>query len=178
MNIQPKVQRLWQGKGDMVDSFLQWAYDHVMTQTDQEKKDRTNRRYYRYYNDGDHPRGIRYVTGQTTAQTLEIKTTEVLLKLYRKYATPERRRQFYVWREENAFNATGATSTLAATCPGGGCQGYFVKEYVKNFGRRPNVPELDVADQLAEIEEKRAALHEAEKALAQTLQDHHYRIMH
>jgi hypothetical protein len=73
-----KSRRAWNGKLSRIDNFLQRTYES-MTKTDQNKKDTAFRRYYRYYNDGDFPRGLRYSDGQyVTSYQLDERIEEAL----------------------------------------------------------------------------------------------------
>ena len=45
----------------------------------------TARRYYRYYNDGDIPRGMRYTTVNQIERTLEVQAHEMIKKEYARF---------------------------------------------------------------------------------------------
>jgi len=71
-----KPGRAWEGKLNKIDELLSWMYDKgILTQTEKKKKDSLFHKYYRYYNDGDFPRGLK----NTSAKDYETA------KYYRKY---------------------------------------------------------------------------------------------
>lgn len=51
--------RAWNGRLAKIERLLTWMYDqNILTKTEKEQKDAIFRQYYRYYNDGDFPRGL------------------------------------------------------------------------------------------------------------------------
>jgi len=51
--------RAWSGKLKHIDNLLSWMYDkNIMTAGEKKKKDSLFNQYYRWYNDGDLPRGF------------------------------------------------------------------------------------------------------------------------
>jgi hypothetical protein len=51
--------RAWSGKIKNIDNLMSWMYDKgIINKGEQAEKDRVFREYYRYYNDGDTPRGL------------------------------------------------------------------------------------------------------------------------
>lgn len=61
--VEVKAGRAWQGKLKRIDDLIAWMYDKdILTQSDKKKKDSLFHKYYRYYNDGDFPRGIKSVS--------------------------------------------------------------------------------------------------------------------
>lgn len=57
-----KPMRAWNGKLSRIDDLIAWMYDkNILTASDKKKKDSLFHKYYRYYNDGDFPRGIKTV---------------------------------------------------------------------------------------------------------------------
>lgn len=88
-----KPRRAWNRGLNRIDRFLQSVYKD-MTKADQKKKDTSFRRYYRYYNDGDTPRGLRYPSGFSVSkydpewrieEVLERNVNEVMSYLLSKY---------------------------------------------------------------------------------------------
>ncbi len=54
-----KPRRAWSGKIGNIDKLLSWMYAKgILTKSEQNQKDSLFRQYYRYYNDGDHPRTL------------------------------------------------------------------------------------------------------------------------
>jgi len=100
--------RFWNGELSNIDGWECFIYDR-MTNTDKTRKDKTNRRYYRYYNDGDFPRGLKQengnpiygwmngsAAGRQIIETALEKTVENNARyMIKKYMTPENRQEFY-----------------------------------------------------------------------------------
>ena len=164
-NLKNTAAGFWNNRAEMVGEFLRWVYDHGMSKTDQDLKDTTNHRYYRYYNDGDSPRYSRR-EGMTLEETLEIRTAEVTWKLFRKYNTPERRRAFYIAREAEDFDHTecqfAGPGYTAASLP------YWVKKYLKRHARG-----VRLTEEIERIEKLRKELAEAEGAIADEIKKIH-----
>lgn len=54
-----KPRRARSGGIENIDKLLSWMYAKgILTKSEQNQKDSLFRQYYRYYNDGDHPRGL------------------------------------------------------------------------------------------------------------------------
>ena len=165
-NLKNTAQGFWNGRASMVGEFLCWVYEHGMSKTDQDLKDVTNRRYYRYYNDGDRPQ-IQKRECMTLDETLEIRTAEVTWKLFKKYNTPERRKAFYIAREEEDFGYT----ECAYAGPGyttGRVDPYWVKKYLKRHGK-----DVHLDAEIARVEELRKQLSKAEGAVAEQIKKIH-----
>ena len=163
-NLKNTAEGFWNNRAKMIGEFLCWVYDNGMTQSDQELKDATNRRYYRYYNDGDRPR-IDKREGMTLKETLEIRTAEVTWYLFQKYNTPERRKAFYIAREAEDFDSTECYS--AGPIPGR-VTPYWVKKYLKRHGRG-----VCLNAEIARVEKLRKELAEAEGAVAEQIKKIH-----
>lgn len=59
INEASKPGRAWSGKIANIDKLLSWLYDKdILKKGDKNKKDSFFYQYYRYYNDGDIPRGL------------------------------------------------------------------------------------------------------------------------
>ena len=64
--LEAKVRRAWNGKLKKIDELLSWMYDKgILNKGEQSKKDTLFRKYYRWYNDGDFPRGLKNKAGST-----------------------------------------------------------------------------------------------------------------
>lgn len=97
------VRRFWDNKLSNIDGWECFMYDS-MTNTDKSNKDRVNHRYYRYYNDGDFPRGLRTASGMTINKYMGESIIEEALEktaennaryLIKKYMNAENRKAFY-----------------------------------------------------------------------------------
>lgn len=54
-----KVRRAWNNRLEGINNLLSWLYEtDVLNKGEKGKKDSIFRQYYRYYNDGDTPRGV------------------------------------------------------------------------------------------------------------------------
>ena len=88
--------RAWSGRLRNIDNLLSWMYDEgILTKTDMNKKDSLFHKYYRYYNDGDMPRGVsKYGTKADMELELEQQVTDFMKKILSKYAGKYDRQQF------------------------------------------------------------------------------------
>lgn len=95
LNNTVKTLRAWNGKLEHVGNILYWLYDKdILTATEKKQKDTVFNSYYRYYNDGDHPRGLKtkdglplykYSSKQLIEESLEIKLETFIKKILKKY---------------------------------------------------------------------------------------------
>jgi len=86
--------RAWAGKIENIDKLLAWMYDKgILNKGEQAEKDRKFREYYRWYNDGDRPRGM---TGkdEDIERQLENSVEEFIKKILAKYAGKYDRKDF------------------------------------------------------------------------------------
>lgn len=84
-----------------IDDLFSWLYDKdILTQTDKNKKDSLFRKYYRYYNDGDFPRGVKGVTRwdhpTDIAKALEDQAEEFIKYVLAKYVGRYDRNDFKI----------------------------------------------------------------------------------
>lgn len=83
-----KPKRAWSGKLKQIDSLLSWMYDKdILNKGEKSKKDSLFRKYYRFYNDGDIPRGQVYKgkSKDVIQELLEIEIEEFIKKIISKY---------------------------------------------------------------------------------------------
>jgi hypothetical protein len=89
--------RAWSGKIKNVDDLLSWMYDkEILNKTEQAEKDRKFREYYRWYNDGDYPRGMNGMSDAKVEEYLEKSVEEFIKKVLAKYAGKYDRKDFRV----------------------------------------------------------------------------------
>ena len=89
--------RAWGGKIKNIDNLLSWMYDkEILNKGDQAEKDRVFREYYRYYNDGDIPRGLQGMSEDKIELYLEKKVEEYIKKVLAKYTGKYDRRDFRI----------------------------------------------------------------------------------
>jgi len=80
-----KIRRAWNGRLNHLNDLLSWMYEEdILNKTEKAKKDRTFRAYYRYYNDGDTPRGFKHVDKERTEEYLENTVNELIAELLKK----------------------------------------------------------------------------------------------
>ena len=61
--IETKPRRAWSGRLEQINKLINWMCDkNILTKTDQKKKESLFHKYYRYYNDGDFPRGVKDIS--------------------------------------------------------------------------------------------------------------------
>lgn len=94
-------QRAWDGKLKKIDALLAWMYDKdILTKTEKAKKDTVFRAYYRYYNDGDIPKGIsgvnRHTPEEEVAKALEIYLETFIKSILSKYLPRVDRTEFRI----------------------------------------------------------------------------------
>lgn len=89
--------RAWSGKIKNIDNLMSWMYDKgIINKGEQAEKDRVFREYYRYYNDGDTPRGLRGMSEKGIEDYLEKKVEEFIKKVLAKYTGKYDRKDFRV----------------------------------------------------------------------------------
>jgi len=93
-----KAGRAWEGKLKQIDDLMGWMYDKdILTKGEKQKKDVVFRQYYRYYNDGDHPRGIGLYKGapdSAVEDALEEKLDDFIKTILSKYFSKIDRKTF------------------------------------------------------------------------------------
>lgn len=101
-----KAMRAWGGKLKQVDKLLSWMYDKdILNKGEKSKKDSLFNQYYRYYNDGDFPRGLKdeqgyvlskYSHAETIQKSLEAKIEDFIKKVLAKYMDKIDRKDFRI----------------------------------------------------------------------------------
>lgn len=88
--------RAWSGKIGNIDNLMSWMYDKgILNKGEQAEKDRKFREYYRWYNDGDKPRGI-YGSDKDIENYLERSIEEFIKKILAKYTGKYDRKDFRI----------------------------------------------------------------------------------
>jgi hypothetical protein len=88
--------RAWSGKIQNIDNLMSWMYDKgILNKGEQDEKDRKFREYYRWYNDGDKPRGI-YGGDEEIEAYLERSIEGFIKKVLAKYAGKYDRKDFRI----------------------------------------------------------------------------------
>jgi hypothetical protein len=88
--------RAWSGKIGNIDNLMSWMYDKgILNKGEQDEKDRKFREYYRWYNDGDKPRGV-YGKDEEIEAYLEKSIEEFIKKVLAKYTGKYDRRDFRI----------------------------------------------------------------------------------
>lgn len=94
-----KPGRAWAGKLSRINSLMNWLEQKGMLTAEEIKnKQSLFRRYYRYYNDGDYPRGINALPGESVEEALERRVTDMFKRILTKYASKYNRREFNAQR--------------------------------------------------------------------------------
>jgi hypothetical protein len=89
--------RAWSGKIKNIDNLMSWMYDKgIINKGEQAEKDRVFREYYRYYNDGDIPRGLSGMSKESVELHIEKKVEEFIKKVLAKYTGKYDRRDFRI----------------------------------------------------------------------------------
>lgn len=89
--------RAWSGKIKNIDNLMSWMYDKgIINKGEQSEKDRVFREYYRYYNDGDIPRGLNGYSDEKIELYIEQKVEEFIKKILAKYTGKYDRKDFRV----------------------------------------------------------------------------------
>jgi len=104
-------RRAWNGGLKNIDELMAWMYDKdILNKTDKNKKDSIFRQYYRFYNDGDAPRGVlrKYGVSMYDRDAVETKLEEYLNEyisaMLKKYCKKVNRKLFYVDRKLSKLN--------------------------------------------------------------------------
>jgi hypothetical protein len=95
--------RAWSGKIKNLDNLFAWLYDKgIMNKGEQAKKDSIFRQYYRWYNDGDFPRGLaskgisKYQGDDKIERALEDEVENFMKVILNKYTGKYDRREFHL----------------------------------------------------------------------------------
>ena len=89
--------RAWSGKIKNIDNLMSWMYDKgIINKGEQAEKDRVFREYYRWYNDGDTPRGLQGMSNDKIELYIEKKVEEFIKKVLAKYTGKYDRKDFRV----------------------------------------------------------------------------------
>ena len=89
--------RAWSGKIANIDNLMSWMYDKgILNKGEQAEKDGRFREYYRWYNDGDYPRGLKGMPDKKVEEYLENRIEEFIKKVLAKYAGKYDRKDFRV----------------------------------------------------------------------------------
>jgi hypothetical protein len=89
--------RAWSGKIKNIDNLMSWMYDKgIINKGEQAEKDRVFREYYRYYNDGDTPRGLQGMSDKGIEDYIEKKVEEFIKKVLAKYTGKYDRKDFRI----------------------------------------------------------------------------------
>ena len=95
--------RAWAGKIKNIDNLLSWMYDKdLLTRSEKKEKDRKFIEYYRYYNDGDFPAGLKSrgirpsMKEEYIEKALEEYIEEFIKKILAKYAGKYDRKDFRI----------------------------------------------------------------------------------
>jgi hypothetical protein len=87
--------RAWEGKLENLDNLFSWMYRKgILSSYDKERKDEIFREYYRFYNDGDTPKGIEIERGESTEDALERTLDDFMKEILANYAGKYDRRKF------------------------------------------------------------------------------------
>lgn len=123
-----KPARGWTNKIANLDELMSWLYDNHFTKTDQQTKDKLFRSYYRYYNDGDIPKRLRYEDPQVIEAILEYEVGSFIRYALKKYHSRYSRQEFYTKKklEKLSYMKRHTEDTIPTT--------YFftVKNYFNN----------------------------------------------
>ena len=155
--------RAWYGKLKRIDELLSWLYDkNILNKTDKNKKDVIFNRYYRYYNDGDVPRGKKYPPVPTgiplnrnskaakkIEQILEEEVTEFIKATLKKYSKKYNRKDFRKDKAQQIYDSTQVESGSD------NLHTYWAKQYIMTYGVQEALADVQKLD---EIEKQRATL--------------------
>lgn len=93
--------RAWSGKLERLDKLLAWMYDHnILNKGEKSKKDSIFRQYYRYYNDGDFPKGLQakginsFSRKEVIEKELETMVEDFIKEILSKYQGKYNRQEF------------------------------------------------------------------------------------
>ena len=88
--------RAWSGNLQNIDDLLSWMYDKgILTKAEQATKDSKFREYYRWYNDGDYPSGLKGMSDAKVEEYLEKSVEDFIKGVLAKYAGKYDRQSFH-----------------------------------------------------------------------------------
>jgi len=100
------TRRAWGHGLENIDGLMAWLYDQeILNKGERERKDTIFRQYYRFYNDGDAPRGVlrKYGVSMYNKKLVEVKLEEYLNEfisaMLTKYSPKIDRQDFYLDRK-------------------------------------------------------------------------------
>ena len=102
-----KIRRAWNNKLRGINDLMYWLYDTGVLN----KLNSTFTQYYRFYNDGDTPRGVLRKYGissydrKKVEEYLEIYLNEFISSILKKYCGKYDKTAFLVWRKNKAIEA-------------------------------------------------------------------------
>lgn len=95
------ARRAWNGKLQRIDKLMAWMYDQgILTKGEMAAKDKVFHQYFRYYNDGDFPRGLqakgvsKLDDKKTIEKALEEYLDDFIKKMLKKYMPKIDRTEF------------------------------------------------------------------------------------
>ena len=95
--------RAWSGKIKNLDNLFSWFYSKgILNKGEQAKKDSLFRQYYRWYNDGDFPKGLsskgisKYQGDEKIERALEDEIENFMKQILNKYTGKYDRREFHL----------------------------------------------------------------------------------
>lgn len=95
--------RAWSGKIKNLDNLFSWFYSKgILNKGEQAKKDSLFRQYYRWYNDGDFPKGLsskgisKYHGDEKIERALEDEIENFMKQILNKYTGKYDRREFHL----------------------------------------------------------------------------------
>jgi hypothetical protein len=138
--------RAWSGKIENIDNLLSWMYAKgIINKGEQAEKDRRFREYYRWYNDGDYPRGLKDVPRIKVGEYLEKSVEEFIKKILAKYAGKYDRKDFRI------DTLLGDLSTLYNIVGGDSSREPDPHGLLNYWGKRINVNDSEFEKMLSEL---------------------------
>jgi hypothetical protein len=144
--------RAWSGKIKNIDNLLAWMYDKgILNKSEQTQKDARFREYYRWYNDGDYPKGMNGMKDEVVETYLENRIEEFIKKVLAKYTGKYDRKDFRV------DTLLGDLHTLQSVVGGGSFGGgggkYEPDPYglLTYWGKKVNVKDSEFEKMLGEL---------------------------
>ena len=132
--------RAWEGKLNNLDGLFSYMYEKdILTKKEKKIKDRVFRAYYRFYNDGDFPRGIankygvtKYDSPKAITTALEQYLEDFMKQILSKYSTKINRTDY---RLSNLLSELHTMRNVITDYEAGGLLSYWSKKTAVNDSR-------------------------------------------
>jgi hypothetical protein len=137
--------RAWSGNLQNIDDLLSWMYDKgVLTKAEQAEKDKKFREYYRWYNDGDYPSGLKGMSDAKVEDYLEKSIEDFIKSVLSKYAGKYDRQSFHFDKLLSQYYTIQGNLKASPSAGGNKVFDYNISSFIYFYDKLGKVePEFD-----------------------------------